>query len=87
MMVSIDGYIEGPNKELDWHIWDEEMEQHMYNVLNNDTDTILLGRKAYSIMEDYWPSSSDSIAPAMNRLPKIVFSKTLEKLNGITQEL
>ena len=25
MVVSLDGFIEGPNKELDWFVWDEEM--------------------------------------------------------------
>jgi dihydrofolate reductase len=55
------------------------MEEHMFHFLNNQVDTILLGRKAYQLMEGYWPASTESIAPAMNTLPKIVFSKTLDK--------
>ena len=78
IMTSIDGYMEGPNKELDWHVWDDEMEKHMFHFLNHRVDTILLGRKAYKLFVDYWPSSQDSIAPAMNALKKIVFSKTLK---------
>ena len=78
IMTSIDGYMEGPNKELDWHVWDDEMEKHMFHFLNHQVDTILLGRKAYKLFVDYWPSSQDSIAPAMNALKKIVFSKTLK---------
>ena len=77
IMTSLDGYMEGPNKEIDWHVWDSEMEEHMLHFLTNHVDAILLGRRAYQLMADYWPSSSDSIAPAMNKLPKIVFSKTL----------
>jgi dihydrofolate reductase len=78
IMTSLDGYMEGPNKELDWHVWDEEMEKHMFRFLNHQVDTILLGRKSYELFVEYWPSSQDSIAPAMNALKKIVFSKTLK---------
>ena len=78
IMTSIDGYMEGPNKELDWHVWDEETEKHMFHFLNHQVDTILLGRKSYELFVEYWPSSKESIAPAMNSLKKIVFSKTLQ---------
>ena len=79
MMVSLDGFFEGPNKELDWHAWDEEMEKEAHETLDS-VDAILLGRVAYQLFADYWPTSKDSIAPKLNRLPKIVFSKTLEKV-------
>jgi dihydrofolate reductase len=80
MMLSLDGFIEGPNRELDWHVWDEEMEKYMYDDVLNKVDAILLGRVAYQLLADYWPSATDSIAPKMNNLPKIVFSKTLQKV-------
>jgi dihydrofolate reductase len=80
MMLSLDGFIEGPSRELDWHVWDEEMEKYMYGDVLNKADAILLGRVAYQLLADYWPSAADSIAPKMNNLPKIVFSKTLEKV-------
>lgn len=80
MMLSLDGFIEGPSRELDWHVWDEEMEKYMYDDVLNKADAILLGRVAYQLLADYWPSAADSIAPKMNNLPKIVFSKTLEKV-------
>jgi dihydrofolate reductase len=78
IFVSLDGSFEGPNKELDWHVWDDEMEQYMGDLLNN-VDAILLGRVAYQLLADYWPSSTENLAPRLNNLPKIVFSKTLEK--------
>lgn len=78
MMVSLDGFFEGPNRELDWHVWDEEMEKEAHETLDS-VDAILLGRVAYQLFADYWPKAKDSIAPKLNRLPKIVFSKTLEK--------
>ena len=77
MMVSVDGYIEDANKEIDWHVWDGEMEAYMLQMLTHDVDTILLGRKAYQLMEDYWPASKEPIAASMNNLPKLVFSKQL----------
>lgn len=79
IMVSVDGFIEGPNKELDWHAFDEEMERYMSTEVLDKVDAILLGRVAYQLLADYWPSSADRIAPQVNDLPKIVFSRTLEK--------
>jgi dihydrofolate reductase len=79
IFVSLDGSFEGPNKELDWHVWDEEMEKYMGDFLNN-VDAILLGRVAYQLLADYWPTSTENLAPRLNNLPKIVFSKTLEKV-------
>jgi dihydrofolate reductase len=79
VFLSLDGSFEGPNKELDWHVWDDEMEKYMDDLLNN-VDAILLGRVAYQLLADYWPSSTENLAPRLNNLPKIVFSKTVEKI-------
>ncbi len=78
MMVSLDGFIEGPNKELDWRIWDDETEAYMYNVLMS-VDGILLARHSYELMKDYWPTASDTIAHQMNYLPKFVLQKHLNR--------
>jgi dihydrofolate reductase len=43
-------------------------------------DAVLLGRVTYQLFADYWPSSTDPEARALNDLPKIVFSRTLEKV-------
>jgi dihydrofolate reductase len=79
ILVSLDGSFEGPNKELDWHVWDNEMEKYMGDFLNT-VDAILLGRVAYQLLADYWPTSTENLAPRLNNLPKIVFSKTLQKV-------
>jgi len=87
-MVTLDGFFEGPNKELDWHIVDEEFNQYANDLLSN-VDALLFGRVTYQLMADYWPaaatnpSTSESdleIADKMNNLPKIVFSKTLQEV-------
>ena len=81
MMVSLDGYFEGPNKELDWHLVDDEFNEYASDLLNS-VDTILFGRVTYQLMASYWPTSAAKtnapiIAEKMNSLRKIVFSKTL----------
>jgi dihydrofolate reductase len=83
MMVTLDGFFEGPNREIDWHIVDEEFNAYANDLLNS-VDVLLFGRVTYELMASYWPTSSATtddpiIADKMNNLPKIVFSKTLEK--------
>jgi dihydrofolate reductase len=92
IFLSLDGSFEGPNKELDWHVWDDEMEKYMSNFLNN-VDGILLGRVAYQLLADYWTVAIPKttmprnpgeehplITERMNSLPKIIISKTLDKV-------
>lgn len=92
IFLSLDASFEGPNKELDWHVWDNEMEKYMSDFLNN-VDAILLGRVAYQLLADYWPVAIPKptmprnpgeehplIIEKMNSLPKIILSKTLEKV-------
>ena len=86
--VTLDGFFEGPNRELDWHIVDEEIKKYANDLLNN-VDALLFGRVTYQLMADYWPAAATNsstsksdleIADKMNNLPKIVFSKTLQQV-------
>ncbi len=82
-LVSLDGFISGPNGEIDWFGWDKELESYGKDQLAS-IDTILFGRVTYELMASYWPAATAAtdnqmIIDAMNNLPKIVFSKTLEK--------
>src|ERR1700730_14677522 len=82
--VSLDGYIGGPNGELDWHIVDKEFLEYAEDMLNS-VDTILFGRVTYQMMAAYWlrpevKADDPIIAGKMNSLPKIVFSKTLDNV-------
>jgi dihydrofolate reductase len=81
MNVTLDGFMSGPNGELDWHfpLWSEEMSRYACDQLRM-MDTILVGRITYETMAAYWPSApGDAFADMMNSYPKIVFSKTLQQ--------
>jgi len=92
MMVSLDGYIAGPDNELDWHFVDAEFEEYSNNMLRS-IDAILIGRNVYQIFADYWPHAAENpvgaadpadpsrhieAARLLNDLPKHVISTTLE---------
>jgi len=83
-MVTLDGYFEGPNREIDWHNVDAEFNEYAVDMLNS-VDTLLFGRVTYELMAGYWPTqdaikNDPIVAERMNNLPKIVFSKTLDKV-------
>lgn len=77
MMVSLDGYVEGPNRDITWHVWDNEMAEYMMGFFQT-VDTFLYGRVSYELMLEYWPSQTGEFADVMNQTPKIVFSRTLD---------
>ena len=79
-MVSIDGFFAGPDGEIDWFVWDDVTRDLSIATLS-EVDTLLFGRVTYEMMAAYWPTAGDEdpvIAKAMNSLPKIVFSHSLE---------
>ena len=90
--MSVDGFIAGPNGEMDWMVldWDDKIRNYVFE-LTEPIDTILLGRKMTDGFVSYWsdvltkpddPSSIDrshAFAKKMIDTPKIVFTKTLKK--------
>jgi dihydrofolate reductase len=82
--TSLDGFMSGPNGEIEWNVpyFDEEMKAFVQEVLGG-LDTLLFGRVTYEWFAQYWPTAGVKDDPGqaalMNSLPKIVFSKTLEK--------
>jgi dihydrofolate reductase len=74
--VSVDGYFDGPNQELDWFVLDEEFFAYVDAMLGS-IDGILLGRTTYEGFAAHWPNSTQAEAGAMNTLPKFVASTTL----------
>lgn len=89
MTVSLDGFIAGPHGEGDWGVPDEELHR-FHNEETRELGAHLLGRRLYEVMT-YWetadedPSLPDYVlefAEIWTSLPKIVFSKTLEDVEG-----
>lgn len=83
MLISLDGFFEGPKKEIDWHNVDQEFNTYAISFLNT-VDTLVFGRVTYELMASYWPTPAalkddPIIAEKMNSLPKLVISKTLTK--------
>jgi dihydrofolate reductase len=88
-MASLDGFIETPNRELDWVIVDEELHQYI-NDQQSSVDTHIYGRRMYELMAKDWPPAGDDpsapgyiveFARIWKSMPKIVFSKTLERVD------
>ena len=88
--VTLDGFMAGPNCELDWHFsrWTAEMAEIQSRQLSC-ADTILLGRVTYNAMAAYWsavrcdlrfPREDLAFAGLMNSRQKVVFSRTVKEL-------
>ena len=55
VQMSVDGFVAGPNGELDWMTWSHsEGLLKFINILTDSSDTILLGRKMTDGFENYW---------------------------------
>jgi dihydrofolate reductase len=90
MQISVDGFVAGPEGQLDWMTFDmDEKLLSFINRLTDTSDTILLGRKMTEGFIKYWehvitqPNSPEySFGEKMVRTPKVVFSKTLKRVEG-----
>jgi dihydrofolate reductase len=89
MGVSLDGFIAGPRGEIDWSPPDEERHR-FHNEQTREIGAHFCGRRLYEEML-YWETADENPSAAEHELefariwknlPKIVFSKTLEKVEG-----
>lgn len=92
--VSADGYIVGPDGKFDWSVPDEELHR-FHNEQTRALAGHLLGRRLYETMV-YWetaeqdPAASDVVrefALIWQALPKVVFSRTLDSVEGANTTL
>jgi dihydrofolate reductase len=82
-LVTLDGYFEGPNRDISWHNVDAEFNEYAIPMLNT-LDLLLFGRVTYEPMAGFWPTpealrDDPIVAAKMNGLAKVVFSRTMEK--------
>ena len=88
MTVSLDGFIAGPAGEIDWSAPDAEL-HGFHNERTRELGLEVMGRRLYETML-YWETvDPESLSPEpaefreiWNALPKLVFSKTLESVEG-----
>jgi len=92
MSVSLDGFIEGPDRRIDWHLVDDELHSH-FNEQVRAMGALLSGRVTYELMAGFWPTADadpSSTGPMVEfariwrEMPKIVYSRTLERADWNT---
>ncbi len=94
MHTSLDGFVAGPNGEMDWIITDDEIFDYVINEIDK-ADTALYGRVTYQMMESYWPTAGDQPDASKhdkhhstwyNKVTKVVLSRTMKgmTLNNTT---
>jgi dihydrofolate reductase len=84
--ISLDGFVAGPNGEMNWIKVDEEIFDHVGKRIS-ETDTALYGRVTYQMMENYWPTAGDEPDASKHDIEhsawykkahKVVVSKTMK---------
>jgi dihydrofolate reductase len=92
MSVSLDGFIEGPERQIDWHQVDDEVHSH-FNAQLRMMGAFLSGRVTHQLMAEFWPTADADpsntgpvaeFAAIWRNTPKIVFSRTLERADWNT---
>jgi len=87
MHTSLDGFVAGPNGEMDWINVDEEIFDYA-GQRTNEADTALYGRVTYQMMESYWPTAAQLPTATKhdvehskwyNKVAKVVLSKTMKE--------
>src|SRR6476620_9274082 len=92
--ISLDGFVEGPNGEMNWIKVDQEIFDFVGKRIG-EGDTALYGRVTYQIMENYWPEAGNKPnadkhdiehSRWYNKVHKVVLSKTMKEadLNNTT---
>ena len=89
MNVSLDGFIETRDRSLDWTMVDDELHS-WFNEQTRALGASLYGRRLYELMAAHWPAAEQDpavtgverdFARIWNAMPKIVFSRTLERVD------
>ena len=62
-LMTLDGFVEGPNHDISWHedVWGEELEQLSIQQLN-EAGGLLFGRVTYELMAGHWPGATGEVA-------------------------
>ena len=86
MHISLDGFVAGPNGELNWAKVDGEIFDYVGKRIS-EGDTAMYGRVTYQLMENYWPTAGDKPeatkhdiehSKCYSKVHKVVLSKTMK---------
>lgn len=86
MHISLDGFVAGPNGEMDWITVDSEIFDYAGHC-TKEADMALYGRKTWEMMDGYWPTAGDPPDASKhdkehsewyNRVTKIVISRSMK---------
>jgi dihydrofolate reductase len=82
--ITLNGYFKGRNGDISWHKHGAEENEYAAEMLKSG-NTLLFGRVTYEMMASYWPTpiaikNDPIVAEGMNNADKIVFSRTLKKV-------
>ncbi|GAA4459663.1 dihydrofolate reductase family protein [Phytohabitans houttuyneae] len=79
--VSLDGYVNDAEGQIDWHFADEEFQRYIDDLLNG-IEGMVFGRVAFQELAAYWPNAGPEASAVqvrrMHELPKYVLSRTLQ---------
>ncbi|MBF6136273.1 dihydrofolate reductase [Nocardia otitidiscaviarum] len=85
--VSLDGYMNDRDGNIDWTTPDDELHQ-FHNDRFRELEISLHGRRMYELMADYWPHVAEDAPPIEREFaelwtskPKVVFSRTLTEVH------
>jgi len=83
--ISLDGFVAGPNGEMDWIRFDDDLVDYTTPFTDN-ADTAIYGRVTYEMMASYWPTAGDNPGASKhdihhsrwyNNATKLVVSRTM----------
>lgn len=77
MSVSLDGFVAGPNGEVDWIFRSSGGSDSSAWLLDTlrGAGVHIMGSRTYYDMAAFWPYSALPIADPMNEIPKLIFSR------------
>jgi dihydrofolate reductase len=79
MHISLDGFVAGPNGEMNWIKVDEEIFDHVGKRISKG-DTSLYGRVTYQMMESYWPTAANKPNASKHDIEHSRWYKNVHKL-------
>ncbi len=76
MSISVDGFVGGPNGEIDWIFksMDDSVSAWTVDILWQ-AGVHIMGSRTFHDMASYWPTSDEPFAAPMNEIPKVVFTR------------